>query len=879
MSASEFKARLEAALVENGIADAEVTLKSDPDGGWMVRVVAPAFAAMNETERRQTIAGAIDKELITWRQLLTPEELADSDPMPSAEASTLPLWPESLARGSRQVEGKELVAFLTDAEEELDPPITVTFYSLRGGVGRSTSLAHTARLLASQGRKVVCLDMDLEAPGLAALFNVEASVERDMGVVELLMQLDQGGEPDFSRHLVPVGDDEQLFLIPAGLPDAAYARDLSLLDPSAWYTEEANPLRLLMQGVRENLPFRPDVVLIDSRTGISAISAPLLFEQADLAIVALFPHEQARRGTEALVQGLMGAHNYRSKTWNSKVCGPEIRFLVGPLPGTQQLSESLYHRALEWVSEWLFPVQNARQESGLLELNEGEVTHWVPYREELAASQHVLDVQDIESLYGRVVDWIAGLLPVAVDDETKAPAAWEKLAILDEVEVDAGAAEDQESLLDVFIETDVVRRALNPKNPLVLGRKGTGKTALFRRIKEQHSETHNVMPVMSPVADEASAIRLSEALFKEIEIHLIRTNAMQWKQVWMTYLLVLACDQRYVDNGFIEAQLWDHPLPGDAIELVTWMQGLSNQPMYGLKLESAFQRLDEVLEKPLTLLWDGLDTQFGNEQADRQRRASALVGLISMVLEWERPFKKISFKVLLREDIWRELKFENKSHLYGRSIMLQWSDQNSFLKVLIKQLWRSKKFVEWVKESLKASARLEAPIEQWSDEDVISVWHLIAGVRMSGGRTAFTRNWIWTRLADANNDHAPRHLLQLLRAAVEREKEQEERAPYQRSLIRPNTLIKVLPDVSSKALDALVQEEFHELEPLTDRLREIARTPFDSNELEAIDKDLLFLAREVGLLGVHEGTDQRVERYRVPELYRLALNMTRKGQA
>ncbi|MGS0467891.1 P-loop ATPase, Sll1717 family [Cobetia marina] len=370
--------------------------------------------------------------------------------------------------------------------------------------------------------------------------------------------------------------------------------------------------------------------------------------------MVLFPHEQARRGTEALVEGLMGAQNHRGKTWSSKACGPEIRFLIGPLPGTQKLSESLYHRALEWVSEWLSTVQNVRHESGLLELNEGEVTHWVPYREELAASQHVLDVQDVESLYGPVVDWVAGLLPLAKDEETGVPPLREKLTILDEVEIDAGTAEDQGSLLDVFIETDVVRRALDPRNPLVLGRKGTGKTALFRRIKEQHSDSHNVLAVMSPVADNFSSIHLSEALFKEIEGHLIHTDAMNWRQVWMTYLLVLACEQKYINKDFIESHLWDYPLPTNSVDLINWMKGLSSQSLYRLKLEDALQRFDEVLEKPLTLLWDGLDTQFGNEQADRQRRASALAGLISMVLEWERRFKQIRFKVLLREDIWRE---------------------------------------------------------------------------------------------------------------------------------------------------------------------------------------------------------------------------------
>lgn len=878
MIVADLKARIEAALNEHGVGDADVMVVKDPHGGWMFRVVAAGFAAMTETQRRQTIGPALQEELVTWRQFLTPDEVEEADPMPSDELSTLPLWPESLARGSTQLENHSVVRFLSDSDEELERPVTATFYSLRGGVGRSTSLAHTARLLAKNGKQVVCLDMDIEAPGLAALFNVEQEVEKGQGVVELLMQLDQGGEPDFSHHLLPVDDEGRLFLIPAGLPDAQYANDLSLLDPGAWYVEDANPLRMLMQGVREGLPFTPDVILIDSRTGISAISAPLLFEQADLAVVTMFPHEQARRGTEALVQGLMAAENYRSLASSSAPAAPEIRFLVGPLPATPALHKMLYHRALEWVADWLSPIQQVRVEHGLLELNEGDITHWVPYQEALAASRHVLEINDVDALYRPVADWIAGILPSSESAGVPLQAAWQKAEILQDICVDAGAAEDQPHLQDVFIETDAVRRALDRQNPLVLGRKGTGKTALFRHIKETQGANHSVMSVMSPLHDDNSGIRLSESLFRELETALIEPQAMQWQQVWMAYLLVKACKNDYIHRQTIAEHLWEKPLPGDKVAFVQWMQGLAEQPMFGLKLEVVFQKLDQLIERPLTLLWDGLDTQFGNAQADRKRRASALVGLISMVLEWEKRLQNIHFKVLLREDIWRSLRFENKSHLYGRAIMLQWSDQNSFLKVLVKQLWRSTRFVDWVVSVFLSPSWLKERIEYWSDENVMDVWQLITGVRMSGGRTAFTRNWVWTRLADANNDHAPRHLLQLLRAAVEHEKEQETKAPYSRSLIRPNTLIKVLPKVSDMAIDSLV-EEFQELEALTVRLREIARTPFDADELESIEKGQLVLAKEVGLLGIHEGTEQSVERYRVPELYRLALKMTRKGQS
>jgi len=46
-----------------------------------------------------------------------------------------------------------------------------TFYSYKGGVGRSMALANVAVLLASWDKKVLVVDWDLEAPGLHQYFN------------------------------------------------------------------------------------------------------------------------------------------------------------------------------------------------------------------------------------------------------------------------------------------------------------------------------------------------------------------------------------------------------------------------------------------------------------------------------------------------------------------------------------------------------------------------------------------------------------------------------------------------------------------------------------------------------------------------------------
>jgi Mrp family chromosome partitioning ATPase len=68
--------------------------------------------------------------------------------------------------------------------------VIVTFYSYKGGVGRSMALANVATWYRLQGLQVVMIDWDLEAPGLESFFATE-SAERDLlrakiGLVDLL---------------------------------------------------------------------------------------------------------------------------------------------------------------------------------------------------------------------------------------------------------------------------------------------------------------------------------------------------------------------------------------------------------------------------------------------------------------------------------------------------------------------------------------------------------------------------------------------------------------------------------------------------------------------------------------------------------------------
>src|SRR5437899_505885 len=52
----------------------------------------------------------------------------------------------------------------------LDSGRIITFYSYKGGTGRSMALANLAWIVAASGKRVLAIDWDLEAPGLHRYF-------------------------------------------------------------------------------------------------------------------------------------------------------------------------------------------------------------------------------------------------------------------------------------------------------------------------------------------------------------------------------------------------------------------------------------------------------------------------------------------------------------------------------------------------------------------------------------------------------------------------------------------------------------------------------------------------------------------------------------
>ena len=151
-----------------------------------------------------------------------------------------------------------------------------TLFSIKGGVGRSTTAAVLAWHLACKGERVLVADLDLESPGLSsAMLGPDARPE--YGVADWFVEdlVGQGGlviadmiaEPAWAR-----GFEGDVYVAPAhGREPGEYLAKLA----RAYMDRAADPWTARLERLLASLEarFDPTVVLVESRSGLHDIAA------------------------------------------------------------------------------------------------------------------------------------------------------------------------------------------------------------------------------------------------------------------------------------------------------------------------------------------------------------------------------------------------------------------------------------------------------------------------------------------------------------------------------------------------------------------------------------------------------------------------------
>jgi len=195
------------------------------------------------------------------------------------------------------------------------PPI-LSFYSYKGGVGRTTALASIAIQYARKGRRVLAIDFDLEAPGLASIFPPPEGAVSGIGVVDFLMEYPVSG-PAFpieelsyvyDEPSVVGGNGGEIHVVPAGVVDSDYLESLARVNYRHIATGADSSLSHLLKQLRNKI--KPDVFLIDSRAGLHDIGGLALSPLVHRHILFGLDSGQSWRGIQLAVRHL-GAERIR----------------------------------------------------------------------------------------------------------------------------------------------------------------------------------------------------------------------------------------------------------------------------------------------------------------------------------------------------------------------------------------------------------------------------------------------------------------------------------------------------------------------------------------------------------------------------------------
>ncbi|MDI1292989.1 MAG: AAA family ATPase [Methylobacter sp.] len=688
----------------------------------------------------------------------------------------------------------------------------VVFYSYKGGVGRTTALIQTAFQLTRQGKRVVLVDMDVEAPGLQALLPpIDKPV--DEGLIDYLWErqtcfFDEHHQPkiELTNIIYSVKDSQSrrdLFIVPAGKIGQRYIQRLSILSTTHLFSANTDPWYQFEEELWKQ--YQPDIMLIDARTGLNEWGGLSLLQLADEAFVVLYPSQQNAEGI-CFVRNLL-----------KELTGVQAKLVLSPIPVGE---------AGDFLVKKIKPFLN---------LIEDEEPISIYYDLNIAVSNQ-FPVEPALPYYAPLANQLLEIS--GVEDTATVLAESNRLELIKSLNFpERNAASILDTDFDaIFQKTADFDRCLEDQVWVIRGRKGTGKSTLYT-LFTQHRENaekrsrgrldnvtiisgHGVSNSFKPNAD----------VFSDIQKQ-ITADDTDWLSLWRAYA-VIRLYQSYPEFSEIikkakltgllsrlknfsttEYSAWESKHTAKLLEFVNDIE------LNGL-CRDAITRLNSHLKtknQKIWLLYDDLDQDI-KENTSWQKEA--LGGLMRFIYDTNNnSLYQIRFKVFLREDIWSNLVFTNKSHFGDqRTLLLKWDEEDFFRLAYRLAIAGSDKFRNL------ANRIIPLPDNQLDECNIESLRQILSplwGLRRQKTQNAYVSTWVYSRLTDSSENTYPRSLTILLSRAKEVELQQSQgKSVPTDHLLRWNSLTKGLEAASVERCDS-IKNEYPELSEFFNNIGEL----------------------------------------------------------
>ena len=220
----------------------------------------------------------------------------------------------------------------------------ITFYSYKGGVGRTMALANVSVMLSKWGHKVLVVDWDLEAPGLEHFYKDYIDrklVERVPGVIDLL-QFDSG--IIWQNGIIPINipqSDVPIHLISSGRRNEDYFKKVRSFDVDLFYDNDGGEE---IEKLRNQWLANYDYVLIDSRTGITEIGGICTIQLPDIVVMLFTATDQGFEGVLDIIS--------RARASQQKLQYDRQKLIFLPIPSKFD-SSTEFELSQNWFRRYL----------------------------------------------------------------------------------------------------------------------------------------------------------------------------------------------------------------------------------------------------------------------------------------------------------------------------------------------------------------------------------------------------------------------------------------------------------------------------------------------------------------------------------------------
>jgi cellulose biosynthesis protein BcsQ len=619
-------------------------------------------------------------------------------------------------------------------ENHVNAPV-VTFYSYKGGMGRSTTLVAYAMYCAiHEKKKVVILDCDFEAPGYLNFFNLSNNSRllsgEVNGIVEYLLDADFEGENiNLKENYTITVDNEysgegEIRIMPAGnlnedrvitnLRDFEgntisthkdhYIEALARLDISRNESIINNFNKLLINIENQ---IKPDLILIDSRTGFNDIFGVTALHLSNCIVAFFGSSEQTKPGLKFLLD------KYNKIKKNEPERKLNLILVNSILPKTNLKEHytafrSVIERHLSEQRENILPDMFFISRNEVLE-NLGVVTYHDNGNPDIAKMQQteqnfITYIKNINrsEVSNDHLDLFKGItykvLPQKAKNTENQGFPKLKRTILENlVELLGRENGNLEGKIRLFAEYEPIspdlffyRECMNeviskPNKFIISGFKGTGKTYLYKAFKNQSIKDELVrrakqedkkfvfIDVIS--ISQVTGENYKKYAFENLKLTEIQDKAFYFKRLWTVYFwnsIMLESEQLLGYQSSFKEEVKPITVFEDTNQRFNRI--IENTDDF-LKVEQDLRNLDVFLKSKdinLIILFDQLDKDI---HPDNWR------DIVSpLVKYWERnPFEHIFPKIFVRTDLFGRLELNNSLNIKkNNTVSIEWNREELY---------------------------------------------------------------------------------------------------------------------------------------------------------------------------------------------------------